>query len=329
MVNATQALNLVFEALVYPGLLFTIVLVIATQWYSRKIAGRIQYRRGPTYTGPAGFLQPLADLIKLVSKEDLVNEYGLRKSPVVVAALAIGALIALMLVTPLAYSPVMAPYDIIIVIYIILLSPLALAYLALSQPNPYSGLAVGRYLALLISADPAYTAALLTPIILAGRHFSTWFSLYATSTVADRLWILSPASFIGMALAAVGGFIGLLAILMIKPFDFPEAESELYWGLFTELGGPRLALAFFLKFVEDILMPLIYVMLFLGGPWPAPYSNWWLSAIVVLLKYWVVLTIIRLIENSMPRYRPDQGVKFLWKYLYPISFLALIVAIIA
>ncbi len=329
MVEYVQALNLVFESLVYPGLLFTILLVIATQWYSRKIAGRIQYRRGPTYTGPAGFLQPLADLIKLVSKEDVINKYGLSKSPVVVAALAIGALISLMLVTPLAYSPVMSPYDIVIVVYIILLSPLALPYLALSQPNPYSGIAVGRYLALLISADPAYTAALLTPVILAGRHFNTWFSLYATSTVTYKLWGLNPASFLGMALGALGGFIGLLAVLMIKPFDFPEAESEIYWGLFTELGGPRLAFAFFLKFVEDILMPIIYVMLFLGGPWPAPYNNWWLSAAVVLLKYWVVLTVIRLIENSMPRYRPDQGVKFLWKYLYPISFLALIVAVIA
>jgi NADH:ubiquinone oxidoreductase subunit H len=320
--------NLVFESLIYPGLLTVIALVIITQWYSRKITGRIHYRRGPTYTGPAGFLQPLADLIKLVSKEEFINKYGLKKSPLVMIFLAIGGLITLTLVTPLAYAPLMAPYDFIIVAYILLLSPLALAYMALSQPNPYSGIAAGRYLALLISADPAYTASLLAPLILASRHYGSWFSTYATATVSYHLWGMSIASFITMALAALAGFIGMMAVLMIRPFDFPEAEAEIYWGLFTELGGPRLAFSFFLKFVEDIIIPIIYVMFFLGGPWPAAYDNWWLSAIVVLLKYFAVLTVLRLVENSMPRFRPDQGIRFLWKYLYPISFIALALSII-
>ena len=324
-----NAANLIIESLVYPGLLTIIVLIVTTQWFSRKLAGRIQYRRGPTYTGPAGFLQPLADLVKLISKEDFVNKYGLKLSPLVVIFLAIGGLISITLATPLAYLPLFAPFDFIIIIYIALLSPFALAYLALSQPNPYSGIAAGRYLALLFSAEPAFTAAMLTPVILAGRRSSTFFSTYLTSIVSYRLWSINPASFVAMALAAFAAFLGLMAILMIKPFDFPEAESEIYWGLFTELGGPRLALAFFTKFVEDIVMPILYVMFFLGGPWPADPGNWWLSAIVVLLKYFAVLAVLRWVENSMPRFRPDQGIRFLWKYLYPISFLALVISALA
>ncbi|RLG78873.1 MAG: NADH-quinone oxidoreductase subunit H [Thermoprotei archaeon] len=322
-------LSILLQSLIYPGLLTMIVLVIVTQWYYRKLSGRIQYRRGPTYTGPAGVLQPLADFLKLLAKEDVVNRYGLKKSPLIIAVLAIGALIALGLVTPLAVQPLWAPYDIVVIAYILLLAPLALAYLALSIPNPYSSIAAGRYLALLISADPIYISSLLTPVILAARHTLVPYSAYLTSTVSAGLWVDSFLSAITMFIAAISGFIGMMAILMIKPFDFPEAESELYWGLFTELGGPRLAMAFFIKFIEKIILPLFYVMLFLGGPWPVNPANWWLSAIVVLVKYFVVLAVIAWVDNSMPRFRPDQGIRFLWKYGYSLAFLALILSFIA
>lgn len=321
-------IRLLLEALIYPGLFTMVALVIITQWYYRKISGRIQFRRGPTYTGPAGILQPLADFIKLLAKEDLINKYGLKYSPLIVIVLAIAGLVVLTLVTPLAISPVFAPFDFIVVAYILFLAPLALSYLALSAPNPYAGIAAGRYLALLISADPAYIAAHLVPVILATRYYGASYSTYLTSVFSANLWIDSVTSALAMALAAVAGFIGLMAVLMVKPFDFPEAETELYWGLFTELGGPRLAMAFFLKFVEKIVLPIIYVMLFLGGPWPASPTNWWLSAIVVLAKYFVILTLIGLIDNSMPRFRPDQGIRFLWKYAYTLALLAVALSLI-
>lgn len=320
---------IIFQAFIYPGFITMILLVILTQWYTRKITGRIQFRRGPTRTGPGGVLQPLADFIKLLSKEDVVNKYGLRTSPLAIIVLAIGSLISLSLITPLAITPFYAPYDFIIIAYIMLLAPLALAYLALSTPNPYSSIASGRYLALLISADPAYIATHLVPVILATKYYDAFFSTYLTSTVSHLLWITSLTSFIAMSISTIAGFLSLMAVLLVKPFDFPEAETELYWGLFTELGGPRLAMGFFLKFLEKIMLPLIYVMLFLGGVWPAEPSNWFLSAIVVLVKYMAVLTLITVIDNSMPRYRPDQGVRFLWKYCYTLTLLSLALAILS
>lgn len=319
--------SLLLQALIYPGLITMILLVILTQWYIRKLSGRAQFRRGPTRTGPAGVLQPLADFIKLLSKEDVVNKYGLKNSPLIIIVLAIGSLISLSLVTPLAITPLYAPYDFIMIAYIMLLAPLSLAYLALSAPNPYSSIASGRYLALLISADPAYVAAHLVPVILATKYYGATFSTYLTSTVSHLLWVTSLTSFMAMVISSIAGFLGLMAVLMIKPFDFPEAETELYWGLFTELGGPRLAMGFFLKFLEKIIFPLIYVMLFLGGVWPAEPSNWLASTTIVLVKYIVVLTLITIIDNSLPRYRPDQGVRFLWKYSYTLTLLSLILAI--
>lgn len=85
----------------------------------------------------------------------------------------------------------------------------------------------------------------------------------------------------------------------------------------------------FLKFLEKIVFPLIYAMLFLGGVWPAEPGNWLASTLVVLIKYVVVLTLITVIDNSMPRFRPDQGVRFLWKYCYTLALLGLAVAILS
>ncbi len=321
-------LYVLFELLVYPGLFTIVFLVIITQWFLRKLAGRIQYRRGPTYTGPAGVLQPVADFLKLLAKEDVVNRFGIRYSPLIIIVLAIGGLTAVLVTTPIAPLPVYSGYDFIIITYLLLLSPLALAYISLSNPNPYSVYGVGRYLALLITADPLYVITFFVPVIIASKHYGVLFSMYKTSIVSHLLWSLSPASTVSMLLGSIAGFIALLAVMMVKPFDFPEAESELYWGMFTELGGPRLAMVFFLKFVEKIVFPIIYVLFFLGGVWP--YTNDWLfGTIVVFIKYFIVLTVIGVIENSMPRYRPDQGIVFLWKYVYPLAILSLIASLMA
>ena len=319
---------LLLEALVYPGLLAIVILVLITQWYLRKLAGRIQYRRGPTYTGPAGILQPLADFIKLLSKEDLVNKYGLKYSPLIIIVIAIGAVISILSTTPLAPYPIYSSYDFVVIVYLLTLSPLALAYLSLSNPNPYTSIGVGRYLALLVTSEPLFILSLLTPIIIASRDYGAVYSLYKSSLVSYMLWTRSLASVIAMFTAAISGFIALLAVLMVKPFDFPEAESEIYWGLFTELGGPRLALGFFLKFTEKIVFPMIYVLLFLGGTWPFT-NSWILGVLIVFAKYFIVLTIIGILENTLPRYRPDQGIVFLWKYGYSLAILSLFLSLLS
>jgi len=318
----------IIQALVYPGLLFTIAFIIFTQWLARKITARIQFRRGPVYAGTVGFLQPLADLLKLVMKKDLVNKYSLRSSPLIVISLTIGALIALFTVTPIAIKPLYADYDIVVVLYLLLLIPFGLAYLAMSHPNPYTSIGVARYIALLFSSEPAYALTVLVPVIIASRSYGSEYSLYLTSIVSYQLWGISPVKTIAMLTAAVAGFLGLMSILMVKPFDTPEAESEIYWGMFTELGGPRLALGFFAKFAERLVYPLIYSLLFLGGAWPFDNSNWLLAMLVILGKTVLVFTILTVIDASLPRYKPEQAVRYLWKYLYPLAILSLILSLI-
>lgn len=321
--------SLIIQALVYPGLTFTIILIIVTQWLARKIVGRVQFRRGPVYAGTVGVLQPLADLLKLLMKKDMVSKYSLKTSPVIVISLVIGALIAIFTATPIALKPYYAEYDIVVILYLLLLIPFGLVYLAVAHPNPYTMLGAARYIALLFSSEPAYAIAIITPVILASKYFNAEYSLYLTSLASPMLWGLSATSLTAMLLAAIAGFLGMMSILMVKPFDAPEAEAEIYWGIFTELGGPRLALGFFAKFAERLVYPLVYTLLFLGGSWPFTVEeNWLASTAIILVKTIVVFVVLTIIDASLPRYKPEQAVRFLWKYLYPLSTLSLILALI-
>ncbi len=323
-------IDFLVQLFIYPGLLFIITMIIVTQWLYRKIGGRIQYRRGPTHVGPMGLLQPFADFMKLLIKEDVVSKYSMKSLPVIIASLGVGSLIALTLMTPLAYNPYSSPYDIIVFFYLALWSSLAIMLLALATPNPYTSLGAGRYMALLVSVEPAFIASFLVPVIAASRIGSTNanYSLYLTSINSWIPWTYSPLSFISMLIAAAAGFIAMMGVLEIKPFDFPEAEGEIYWGVFTEYGGPRLALGFMILFIERILIPIVYVLLFLGGPWPIDITKNIIGGIIViLLKYFILFILLSIIDNVMPRYRPDQAVRFLWKYGVSLATLALIIAI--
>ncbi len=330
VVSVSALLDWLIQLFLYPGLMFMVFMVIFTQWIARKVTARIQYRRGPCYTGPLGFLQPFADFMKLLMKEDVVSRYSLRLAPVLIASLGVGALTAMVLMTPLAYKPIYGSLDVILLFYLGLWSSLAILFLGIATPNPYTSLGVGRFLALLISSEPAFIASFLVPVIIASKHYGADYSIYRTSLVAAQLWTRSPADALAMLLALIAGFIAMMAVLEIKPFDFPEAEGEIYWGVFTEYGGPRLALAFFNLFMERIVIPIIFVILFLGGPYPFnPIDNYWLAAITILVKYLVVYIALLVIDNTMPRYRPDQAIRKLWKYSLTLSILALIAAIFA
>ncbi len=317
------------QSLIYPGLVFIIIMIIITQWIYRKISGRIQYRRGPCHVGPFGILQPFADFMKLLLKEDVVTKYSMKKLPLIFASLGLGALIAILVLTPISPWPLMAPNDIIVFFYLSLWASLAIMLLGLATPNPYTSLGVGRYMALLVSGEPAFIASFLVPVVIASSIYGAKFSLYLTSLSSWALWSYSPASFFAMVVAAIAGFLAMMGVLEIKPFDFPEAEGEIYWGIFTEYGGPRLAFGFFILFTERIVIPLIYALLFLGGSWPVSmYSNRLLGVIVIFVKFLAIYIVLSIIDNIMPRYTPSQAVRILWKYPLVLSIISLLIALV-
>ncbi len=327
----SNVVTLVLEALVFPGFMFMMAMIIFTQWWWRKASARMAYRRGPTRTGPAGTLQPLADFLKLLAKEDITNGLMLRRLPILITSFAAGSIITVLLFTPLSPLALWSPFDIVIVLYLLLWVAVSMALYGLSAPNPYTNLGVGRYLALLTVSEPALFAAFLVPpIVAAGINPSTQYSLYWTIMNAANLWTSSAVNATVMAIAAIAGFFAMLGVMTVKPFDFPEAEGEIYWGMFTEYGGPRLALGFFVLFLEKIILPMLYVMLFLGGAAPFSFADNYVAAfIIVLMKYLAVYTLIALIDTMMPRYRPDQGIRFMIKYAITPATIALIFAVVA
>ncbi len=326
--NIYSYLDLIIQLLVYPGLFFIVFMVIFTQWIHRKVTGRIQYRRGPSYTGPFGFLQPLADFLKLLMKEDVVSKYSLKLLPVIAASLGVGALVTLLLFTPVAYKPIYGFMDVIIFFYLSVWSALAILFIGIGTPNPYTSLGVGRYMALLSVSEPIFIASFLAPVIIASKYYNGSYSIYLTAINSHMLWTTSVLTTLVMLFSAIAGFIAMMGVLEIKPFDFPEAEGEIYWGVFTEYGGPRLALAFFVLFTERIVIPLLYVLLFLGGSWPIDITtNYVGGVIVILIKFLIVFIILSVIDNVMPRYRPDHGIRALVKYGLTFAVIALVTAL--
>lgn len=320
---------LVSEVLIYPGLMFLVATIIFTQWLWRKIAARLGFRRGPMKTGPAGVLQPLADLLKLLSKEEVRTALSSKRLPALIAPLGIGALSTVLLTTPLAPLPIWSPFDSLVVLYLILWATVSIVILALSTPNPYTNIGVGRYLAFIVAAEPPFFISVLVPIILASRYYSDVnYSIYKTSLYSSSLWGLNPLTATLMLLSAFSGFISMMAVMNIKPFDAAEAETEIYWGIFTEFGGPRLALGMFISFAERVVLPLIYTFLFLGGSSPFTFTdNYLASLITTLIKFFVIFSILAIIDTLMPRFRPDQAVRFLIKYALTTAVIALIASI--
>jgi len=328
-VDVEVLVPLVTQYILYPGLLFVIAMVLLTQWIARKVSARVMFRYGPIWVGPFGSLQPLADFLKLLAKEDLTNRLASRHMPIIVASLAVGSLTAIVLFTPLAPDPVAAPLDIIPVFYLLVWSAIAIAMVGMGAPNPYSSIGVGRYLALLASSEPALFASYLVPVILSSKLPSTLpeYSVMRTSLLSAAVWGASWVYAAIMAVALVAALLATMASLELKPFDIPEAEAEVYWGMFTEYGGPRLALIMFVLSTKKIVLLLLFTLFFLGGSAPFSYETSPVAAIIIIfLKYLALFVVMVVVDTIMPRFRPDQAIRFLWKYVFTLSFGAVLVA---
>lgn len=313
------------ETLVYPGALFSLAVAIFTQWFRRKAYARMQNRMGPTYTGPSGLLQPLADYIKLFFKEDIVVIRGYRKLPAFLLALSIGALLAILLMLPISPFPIYASFDIIVAAYLLVWPTLTLAALGFLSPSPYGAIGSSRVLSLTIAYEVAFLISIFTPIVLASRLADAQYSLYLTSITSWALWKY-PALIPLLIITLITSLISLQCKLFDKPFDIPEAEQEIVAGPFTEYSGPKLAYIIFIHDLEQVVNSIIIVFLFLGGA--APFANypWWIQAVVIAVKYIVVVLVLTWIRAMVARLRVDQAIKILWKYIIPLSLLALIVS---
>jgi NADH-quinone oxidoreductase subunit H len=298
------------------GLLFALLTLA-----ERKVLGRVQNRPGPNRTGPFGLLQPIADGVKMLTKEDIVP----RSADRVLHFLAPVSLVCFALLT-LAVIPFgrrLVPVNLDAgVLYFFAAgsaSELAVFMAGWASHNKYSMLAAMRALAQLISYEVPLMLAFVPVVMLAGTLSAPGIVVAQggwTGGLIPHWNVLTPWGFAGFAIFMISA----LAESNRSPFDLPEAESELIAGHLTEYSGFKYALFFMAEYFSMCALSGMAVTLFLGG-WQAPCaflefipSYAWFSVKLLALLLGFIW-----IRATLPRLRMDQLTRLAWKFLIPLA----------
>jgi NADH-quinone oxidoreductase subunit H len=307
----SSILNVLPIIAVFP-LLFALI-----TWAERKILGRIQNRFGPNRVGPYGLLQPIADGLKMLSKEDIVP----RAADQVLHFLA-----PIMLVVPalLVYSVLpmgrnMSPgdYDVGVILFFALgaIGEIAVFVAGWASRNKYSILGALRAVAQMVSYEIPLVLSAVTVVMVVG---SLNTADIVNAQKHGHWFVFTPWGFAGFFLF----FIASIAEVNRSPFDIPEAESEIIAGYHTEYSGFKFAIFFLAEYLSAIALSGLAVTLFLGG-WRGPILPSWLW---FLIKAIALIFVMIWIRGTLPRLRSDQLMAFAWKFMLPMSLLNILAA---
>jgi NADH-quinone oxidoreductase subunit H len=291
-------------------------------WIERKLLGRMQVRYGPNRAGKFGLLQPLADLIKLITKEDTVPE-GANKIMFLFAPAVVGT-VALLIFSVIPITEGLTLFGKRIPMVISDLNVGLLFILALSSISVY-GIAIGgwasnskysllggiRGSAQMISYELPLGLSLV-PIVMMAHSFSLVDIVNAQSR--HPFLLVQPLSFVIF-------FISAVAEVKRIPFDLPEAENELVAGYHTEYSGMRFGLFFLGEYITMIILGCLVAVFFLGG-WRGPFLPPFLW---FLVKVGVTVFVLIWFRATLPRLRYDQLMRMGWKVLIPIALLNIVV----
>ena len=288
----------------------------------RIVLARLQLRIGPNRVGPLGLLQPIADGIKLLTKERFqpagVDVFTYWLAPGISLFLALFVFVLIPIgdtITIWGHQISLRIADINAgVLFFLALSSLAVYGVVLSgwsSNNRYSLLGALRGTAQMISYEIPMGLSLLTVVMAAGT-----LSLPAIVEAQKDHWFIwtNPISFILYLITA-------FAETNRAPFDLPEAEHELTGGYHTEYGGMKFAIFFLAEYVNILAVSSIAVTLFFGG-WLGP---WDLPVIWFVLKVAIFVYFFMWVRATLPRFRYDQLLSFGWKVLVPIATINLII----
>lgn len=307
--------------LVYPGILFLLIYSTFCEWFDRKVYARLQNRLGPTHTGKSGLLQPIADIIKLLAKEDVTPDAAdkglFRALPIVgLAVVSTAALLLPVWNFDLAVpGPTSFSGDLIVILYMLTLPSLIFFLAGWSSTNLFSSVGATRVITMLFSYEVPLFLTMLSPAIMAG----SWrLAEIAAFFRAHPLLMLT--NIIGFLVA----IIAVQAKLERTPFDIPHAETELVGGTFTEYSGKKLALFRLMMDIELVVACGLMATVFLGG-FPGGVALGFINLVVKTLFVLFLLTLLRALTS---RLRIDQVVSFSWKYLAPLAVFQLLIAIL-
>ncbi len=327
----TFALVTIVKIVVVVLVLLTIVAY--TVLMERKVVGRIQNRWGPNRVGPFGLLQPLADGLKFIFKEDLTPPYVSRGLYILAPMLSLTLAMTSIAVIPfgewITVAGMRIPLQItdvnvglLIILGITSIGVYGIALAGWSSNSKYSLLGSLRASSQMVSYEIALGLSLIGVLILSGS-FSLRDIVEAQRGVT---WGFIPNWNIFRGLQFVAFFVYLMAAFAETnrvPFDLPEAETELVAGYHTEYSAMKFAMFFMAEYANMVTVACLASLLFLGG-WAGPvFGPAWLQALLpvfwFLLRVFFFLFLYIWVRGTLPRFRYDQLMGFGWKVLFPLA----------
>lgn len=286
-----ETLPILITILLFPGGLFLLSAGLAYEWADRKMLAQLQNRIGPRW------FQPLADVVKLLAKEEVVPDGVDARLFVGLPIVALAAALTAALYAPVAgLSPAFSfPGDLIVTLYLLSVLTLCTGLAGANTMDRFSIVGATRTLTQLISYEAPFLLAMLGPALVAG----SWQISTITAEIDGR-WLL-----VTQPLGFLVALIGLMGKLELPPFDAPEAETEIVAGALTEYSGRGLALFHLGKTVELVIGLTLIAAFYLGGV-TNPFS--------FLIKTVALLLLIVVLQSLFTRLRIDQTVGMWWRY---------------
>ncbi len=320
----------ILSALIVIGVLIGVFLSLfaLTSVVERKVLARIQNRYGPNRVGPCGLLQPVADGVKMLVKEDIVPAGADRVvhffAPVVMLVPA------LLVLAILPYGPGLVPMELSVGILFFFAmgatTEVAVFMAGWGSTNKYSLLGAMRAIAQMISYELPLIVSSVAVVMLAGslspeKIVEAQAGYWAG--IVPAWFVFTPWGFAGFLLF----FIAAQAESNRSPFDLPEGESELVAGHLTEYSGFKYATFFIAEYVGLFAISGLAVTLFLGGWYaPSPLLAFIPGYIWFFVKLYSLVLLAIWIRGTVPRVRIDQLMEFAWKFLIPMSFVVVVAA---
>jgi NADH-quinone oxidoreductase subunit H len=288
-------------------------------WAERKLLGRFQSRLGPNRVGPRGLLQPVADVLKLLSKEQSTPQTAVPWMMAIAPVISIVTAVATLAIIPFgprdAWGGDIGLYGLDVpigLLYLFAFGSLAFYGLVLggwASGSKYSFLGAMRSAAQLISYEVALGLSLLGVAMTAGS-----LSVVDIVEAQGDMWFVVP-QFVGFLIFLVAGF----AESARAPFDLPESDAELVSGYNTEFGGMRFGSFFMAEYIEVVVISGIAAACFLGGwhgPGPEALGPLWMMLKLLLGVFFFIW-----VRATLPRLRYDHLMSFGWKILLPLATL--------
>ncbi len=300
---------LVFTVII---LAFVLTLVMGFIWFERRGMGRMQARIGPNRVGPFGLLQPVADAVKVLIKEDIIPAKADRLVHWLAPIVAFTPVLLVFAVVPFQNGALLADLNIGI-LYVVAVSSVTAVGIFMAgwgSSNKYALLGAMRDVASVVSYEIPVVISIVGVVLIAGSLSLNQIVLAQTLPFI----LFQPLAFLIF-------FIGASAEINRAPFDLLEADSEIVAGFHTEYSGMKFALFYLVEYGEALAISAITATIFLGG-WRGPWLPPWLW---FLIKIGAVFFFMVWIRTTVPRVRIDQLMALAWKFLFPLALINLVI----